>query len=114
MSDIFGARVRELDAAAWAVDADIWKVGEDIWTPGTAGDALRYMDDPAKDGDSLDYYADYTSRRGRALQLGHRQPGVLAAVQGRHAPARQDDHRRAGHRRPRRPAASSTRPTRTS
>ena len=56
---------------------DIWMVGEDIWTPGTAGDALRYMDDPAKDGASLDYYAGLQLRPGRALQLGHLQPGVL-------------------------------------
>jgi Zn-dependent metalloprotease len=33
-----------------------WYVGEDIWTPATAGDALRYMDDPARDGSSADYY----------------------------------------------------------
>jgi vibriolysin len=29
--------------------------------PGTAGDALRYLNDPKKDGSSLDYYADYSS-----------------------------------------------------
>jgi vibriolysin len=43
------------------VDADVFKIGEDIWTPATAGDALRYMDDPAKDGSSLDFYGDYSS-----------------------------------------------------
>jgi len=31
-------------------------MGEDIFTPGTPGDALRYMCDPAKDITSRDYY----------------------------------------------------------
>jgi vibriolysin len=57
-SDIFSG-VCESWSRGWAVDADIFKIGEDIWTPGTAGDALRYMDDPAKDGSSLDFYGDY-------------------------------------------------------
>jgi vibriolysin len=60
MSDIF-AGVCESWTRNWAVDADIFKIGEDIWTPGTAGDALRYMDDPSKDGSSLDFYGDYSS-----------------------------------------------------
>ncbi|HYO51497.1 M4 family metallopeptidase [Archangium sp.] len=60
MSDIF-AGVCESWTRDWAVDADIFKIGEDIWTPGTAGDALRYMDDPVKDGASLDFYGDYSS-----------------------------------------------------
>ncbi|WP_233262289.1 M4 family metallopeptidase [Vitiosangium sp. GDMCC 1.1324] len=38
------------------IDADVWKIGEDIWTPGTAGDALRYMNSPTLDGSSRDYY----------------------------------------------------------
>ncbi|HYH95394.1 M4 family metallopeptidase [Hyalangium sp.] len=60
-SDIFSG-VCESWSRGWAVDADIFKVGEDIWTPGTAGDALRYMDDPALDGDSLDFYGDYAGQ----------------------------------------------------
>jgi bacillolysin len=38
-----------------------WAVGEDAWTPnnGDATDALRYMDDPAKDGYSVDHYKNY-------------------------------------------------------
>jgi vibriolysin len=60
MSDIF-AGVCESWNRGWAVDADIFKIGEDIWTPGTAGDALRYMDDPARDGVSLDFYGDYSA-----------------------------------------------------
>lgn len=59
-SDILGN-----SAEAWArrcstctvgtPDSNTWKVGEDIYTPGTAGDALRYMNDPALGGD-YDYY----------------------------------------------------------
>ncbi|XXF80541.1 M4 family metallopeptidase [Myxococcaceae bacterium GXIMD 01537] len=60
MSDIF-AGVCESWTRSWAVDADVFMIGEDIWTPGTANDALRYMDDPAKDGASLDFYGDYSS-----------------------------------------------------
>jgi Zn-dependent metalloprotease len=53
-SDIMAAAVE-----AWkdgAVSTDTWKVGEDITTPATAGDALRYMNDPIADGSSYDYY----------------------------------------------------------
>ncbi len=53
MSDIFGALI---DRQEGATGADIWKIGEDIYTPGTAGDALRYMADPTQDGYSSDYY----------------------------------------------------------
>lgn len=38
-----------------AVSGNTWKVGEECWTPATAGDALRYMNDPALAGD-YDYY----------------------------------------------------------
>lgn len=54
MSDVFGAAVE-----AWVeggISADTWKIGEDIYTPGVAGDALRYMNDPTLDGYSTDYY----------------------------------------------------------
>jgi Zn-dependent metalloprotease len=35
-------------------------VGEDAWTPANGtGDALRYMDDPTKDGYSVDHYKNY-------------------------------------------------------
>jgi vibriolysin len=40
----------------WAMDAEVWKLGEGVWTPATGGDAMRYMDDPKKDGRSRDYY----------------------------------------------------------
>jgi len=60
MSDILG------ETCEWyrdnqVVSANTWKVGEDIYTPGTPGDALRYMNDPKLDGLSLDYFADYSS-----------------------------------------------------
>ena len=38
------------------VRAATWNLAETIWTPGTPGDALRYMNDPTKDGQSYDYY----------------------------------------------------------
>jgi Zn-dependent metalloprotease len=52
-SDILGAA-----AEAWKyglIDSRTWKIGEDCYTPATAGDALRYMNDPAAAGD-YDYY----------------------------------------------------------
>jgi vibriolysin len=55
MSDIFG-NVCEWFRDGQVVSSNTWKVGEDIWTPATAGDALRYMNDPALDGTSLDYW----------------------------------------------------------
>jgi vibriolysin len=53
-SDIFGAMV---DRQTGATGADIWLLGEDIYTPGTSGDGLRNMADPAAEGD-YDYYPD--------------------------------------------------------
>jgi Zn-dependent metalloprotease len=52
-SDIMGAAVESWNDGS--VNTDTWKLGEDIYTPGTAGDALRTMNDPAASGDS-DYY----------------------------------------------------------
>lgn len=53
MSDVFGAAIEAYRDGA--VTANTWKIGEECWTPGTAGDALRYMNDPAIAGD-FDYY----------------------------------------------------------
>ena len=54
-SDIMAARCE-----AWRLHdeqaAAVWQLGEDVFTPSTAGDALRYLDDPAADGGSYDYY----------------------------------------------------------
>lgn len=52
-SDVFGAMV---ERSVLGESTDTWLVGEDAWTPGTSGDALRYMNDPADDGYSYDYY----------------------------------------------------------
>lgn len=42
-SDVFGALVERY---VYGESADTWKIGEDCYTPGTTGDALRYMDNP--------------------------------------------------------------------
>ncbi|MDQ2747114.1 MAG: M4 family metallopeptidase, partial [Acidobacteriota bacterium] len=55
MSDIMGSMV-ELYADGGVVSGDTWKIGEDAYTPGTAGDALRRMDDPHAVGDP-DHYS---------------------------------------------------------
>lgn len=64
MSDVFGAMV-ELQARGGTITADTWKIGEQAYTPSTAGDALRYMDNPhAKSGggytadDDPDHYSE--------------------------------------------------------
>jgi len=55
LSDIFGAFVESYvdggKTGSLPVSSDTWAVGEDILPPG-----LRFMNDPAKDGSSLDYY----------------------------------------------------------
>ncbi|MCS6873620.1 MAG: M4 family metallopeptidase [Pyrinomonadaceae bacterium] len=63
-ADVFGAMV-ELYARGGSPTADTWKIGEQAYTPNTAGDALRYMDDPhraANSGftadDDPDHYAE--------------------------------------------------------
>jgi Zn-dependent metalloprotease len=53
-SDVFGAMV---ERSVLGESTDTWLVGEDAWTPGVSGDALRYMNDPADDGYSYDYYS---------------------------------------------------------
>lgn len=56
MSDILGRAV-----SFWAGQGDPtvkthWTIGADVYTPNQSGDALRYMYDPKKDGQSADYY----------------------------------------------------------
>jgi vibriolysin len=53
MSDIFGAATEIYNDGG--INSATWLIGDEIYTPATAGDALRYMDDPAKGGD-YDYY----------------------------------------------------------
>jgi len=53
-SDILAAGVE-----AWksgSISEKTWLLGEDIYTPNTPGDALRYLNNPTKDGSSRDYY----------------------------------------------------------
>jgi bacillolysin len=70
MSDILGGFGVEYYAGtqnpAVKAGTDNFKIGEQIWTPndgnnGPNGDALRYMDDPTKDGYSIDNYSKYAS-----------------------------------------------------
>ncbi len=53
-SDIFGAAAEAYRDGN--INSGTWLIGEDVYTPGTNGDALRYMDDPTLDGYSTDYY----------------------------------------------------------
>ncbi|MDH2361264.1 bacillolysin [Priestia megaterium] len=55
ISDIFGTLVEYYDNR----NPD-WEIGEDIYTPGTSGDALRSMSNPAKYGDPDHYSKRYT------------------------------------------------------
>ncbi|SEM26752.1 Zn-dependent metalloprotease [Stigmatella aurantiaca] len=59
-SDIMGTGVEWYASQKnQAVEFD-WKMGEDAWTPANGtGDALRYMDDPSKDGYSIDHYKNF-------------------------------------------------------
>ncbi len=55
-SDILGNSCEAYTENAGTPNSNTWKVGEDIYTPNTAGDALRYMNNPTADGYSKDYY----------------------------------------------------------
>ncbi|MEM7481466.1 MAG: M4 family metallopeptidase [Acidobacteriota bacterium] len=54
MSDIFAAGAEAYRDGS--INSGTWLVGEDTWTPGTSGDALRYMNNPTLDGSSRDYW----------------------------------------------------------
>jgi Zn-dependent metalloprotease len=60
-SDIMGTGVEFYAAAHGASKTANYWIGEDVYTPSKANDALRYMDDPSKDGASIDNYSKYTS-----------------------------------------------------
>lgn len=63
-SDIFGATCEAFKAGA--ISANTWKIGEDIYTPGTTGDAMRYMNNPTLDGPNYNnqiYSPDYYPER---------------------------------------------------
>ncbi|RKG77643.1 peptidase M4 [Corallococcus exercitus] len=61
LSDIFAATCTSWATGTWSTAASVWQMGETVWTPSTPGDALRYMNDPALDGASLDYAPDVNS-----------------------------------------------------
>ena len=60
-SDIMGTGVEFYAAAHGAQKTANYWIGEDVYTPSKANDALRYMDDPSRDGGSIDNYSRYTS-----------------------------------------------------
>lgn len=53
-SDIFGAAIEFYVG----INPD-YAIGEDAYTPFTPGDALRYMNNPRADGQSIDHYSQY-------------------------------------------------------
>jgi vibriolysin len=55
-SDILGRAAAFWGGYGTATTTTAWTIGADVYTPGTSGDALRYMYDPYKDGYSADYY----------------------------------------------------------
>jgi Zn-dependent metalloprotease/cytochrome c556 len=55
-SDILGNSCEAYSKNGGTPNSNTWMVGEDIYTPGTSGDALRYMNNPTADGYSKDYY----------------------------------------------------------
>lgn len=55
LSDIFAAAVEEWRRGP---GSHVYILGEDVYTPFVFGDALRYMDDPVRDGFSADFYPD--------------------------------------------------------
>ncbi|MFT5758108.1 MAG: Zn-dependent metalloprotease [Alteromonadaceae bacterium] len=52
-SDILGVASKAYRDGTTQLD---WSLGTEIWTPGTPGDAMRYMNNPTQDGQSKDYY----------------------------------------------------------
>ncbi|EYF00560.1 M4 family metallopeptidase [Chondromyces apiculatus] len=73
IADIMGAMV---ERSARGESANTWLIGEDAFTPGTPGNALRYMADPhqATDGG----FTANGDPRGREPRGGSRGPGLVA------------------------------------
>ncbi|QAT86985.1 neutral protease [Corallococcus coralloides] len=61
LSDIYAATCGSWASGTWSTATSVWHIAETAWTPGTSGDALRYMNDPAADGYSVDYAPDLNS-----------------------------------------------------
>ncbi len=83
MSDIMGVSAK---AYRDGRSTPVWKVGEEVYTPGTPGDALRYMNNPTQDGSSKDYYPErYTGSQdngGVHWNSGIANLAYVLAVQG--------------------------------
>src|SRR5262249_1370417 len=56
-ADVFGALVERRTRGE---SGNTWKIGEDAYTPGTAGDALRYMNNTHRGGQPDHYSERYT------------------------------------------------------
>lgn len=52
-ADIMAAAIEAANGGSFT---DIWYLGEDIYTPAKAGDAVRYLNNPTRDGSSRDFY----------------------------------------------------------
>jgi Zn-dependent metalloprotease len=59
-----------------------WTVGEQAYTPGTPNDGLRYMDNPTKDGYSVDNYKNYPKQTEVHGSSGIANNAFVLAVQG--------------------------------
>lgn len=59
MSDIFGTMVEFYAFYHGTATTPDYLIGEDIYTPAISGDALRYMNDPTRDGVSIDNFQNY-------------------------------------------------------
>jgi Zn-dependent metalloprotease len=78
LSDIFAATCTSWGSGTWSTGASVWRIGELAWTPGTPGDALRYMDDPALDGSSLDHVSSLSA--GTDVHYGSGIPNLAFAL----------------------------------
>lgn len=72
-ADIFGAMAERY---LYGDLSRVWKIGEDSYTPGTAGDALRYMNDPSKDGYTVAHYDDFYCDRADYCGV-HANAGII-------------------------------------
>ncbi|NBD08725.1 M4 family metallopeptidase [Corallococcus silvisoli] len=78
LSDIFAATCSSWATGTWSTGPAVWQIGELAWTPGATGDALRYMDDPAQDGESVDHLFDLIS--GTDVHYGSGVPNLAFAL----------------------------------
>jgi len=81
-SDIMGKGVQWYAAQQNPAVKFSWGLGVEPFTPGKAGDALRYMDDPTKDGYSVDNYKNYPKQTEVHGSSGIANNAFVLAVQG--------------------------------